>query len=92
MLERLQLPAFDLCKVLEAFVQQLPTLHRCVCGGGFLLLLGMPLTDSPRFPSHVLLPGPCWPAWLPAYLTAWLRAHLSARPHTVLTCFFSAGT
>ena len=30
--ERLKLPAFELCKVLEAFVQQLPTLPRCVPG------------------------------------------------------------
>lgn len=29
-LHRLQLPAFDLCKVLEPFVLQLPTLPRCV--------------------------------------------------------------
>lgn len=30
-LERLALPAFDLCKVIEPFVQQLPSLPRCAC-------------------------------------------------------------
>lgn len=30
MLHRLRLPAFDLCKVLDPFVLQLPTLPRCV--------------------------------------------------------------
>lgn len=28
-LERLRLPAFDLCKVLESWVRQLPSLPRC---------------------------------------------------------------
>ena len=62
-LERLQLPAFELCKVLEAFVQQLPTLPRWV-PGWLPAAAWQSSTGSPRFASRLLLLllHPCWPA------------------------------
>ncbi len=73
-LERLHLPAFELCKVLEPFVQQVPSLPRRV-GGAMRTSAGL----GGLVLASLAFPGRAW-----GQLDAWLHGSCSTQMHLAL--------